>query len=194
MKPSATLLVALGLSLTGCFTAYEAQIESDYSYKADFRHYRTFSFVSGDGLAADTSKLGQILRDAIRTRLRQQGYQQADRRPDLLVNFNVYEGDLRFRGFAQPTLTSWISSGQVETENTPLEQREAYQPLRLILREGTLLITLIDNRTNRAIWNGYAGGVTVPAGTQGVTVLRRSVRSIFDEYRVFTKGYINHEK
>ncbi|ALD21568.1 DUF4136 domain-containing protein [Hymenobacter sp. DG25A] len=194
MKPSATLLVALGLSLTGCFTAYEAQIESDYSYKADFRHYRTFSFVSGDGLAADTSKLGQILRDAIRTRLRQQGYQQAERRPDLLVNFNVYEGDLRFRGFAQPTLTSWISWGQVETENTPFSQREAYQPLRLMLREGTLLITLIDNRTNRAIWNGYASGVTVPAGTQGVTVLRRSVRSIFDEYRVFTKGYINHEK
>ena len=194
MKLSATLLIALGLSLTGCFTAYEAQIESDYSYKADFRYYRTFSFVSGDGLAADTSKLGRILRDAIRTRLRQQGYQLTDRRPDLLVNFNVYEGDLRFRGFAQPAFTSWLASGQVETETTPLSQREAYQPLRLLLREGTLLITLIDNRPNRAIWNGYAGGVTVPAGTQGVTVLRRSVRSIFDEYRVFTKGYINNER
>src|SRR5690349_10836669 len=114
MKTTAPLFIALGLGLTSCFSAREAQIESDYSYKADFKYYRTFAFVSGDGLSADTSQLGQVLRDAIRTRLRQQGYQLSERHPDLLVNFHMYEGDLRFRGFAQPLLTTWLTGGKVE--------------------------------------------------------------------------------
>lgn len=60
----------------------------------------------------------------------------------------------------------------------------------MLLAEGTLLITLIDSHSNRAVWNGYASGVTVPTGPQGEVILRRSVRSIFDQYRVFTAGYL----
>ena len=181
----------LVLALSGCFAAREARIESDYSYAGAFRRYRTYEFVTGDGLAADSSKLGEVLRDAIRTRMKVQGYKPSKRRPDLLVNFRVYEGDMRFRGYAQEDIARWVNEEKVEDDDTPAEERTGYQPVRMLLAEGTLLITLIDNHTNRAVWNGYASGVTVPNGVQGAVVLRRSVRSIFDQYRVVTEGYLN---
>ncbi|QIX62460.1 DUF4136 domain-containing protein [Hymenobacter sp. BT18] len=194
MKPATITLFTLALSLSGCFAAREARIESDYSYSGNFRRYRTYDFVTGNELATDSSALGEVLRDAIRARLRSQGYKPAKNRPDLLVSFRLYEGDMRFRGFAQEELTAWLASGKEETDETPKDARKGYQPLRLLLREGTLLVTLIDYRTNRAVWNGYASGVTVPKGAQGEAVVRRSVRSIFDQYRVFTEGYLESNR
>ncbi|WP_157807229.1 DUF4136 domain-containing protein [Hymenobacter chitinivorans] len=190
MKRTSILLFGLALALSGCFAAREARIESDYSYTGNFRRYRTYEFVTGQGLAADSSKLGEILRDAIRTRMRVQGYKPARNRPDLLVMFRLFEGDMAFRGYAQEDMTRWMTSGMVEDDETPKEVRQGYQPVRMVLAEGTLLVTLIDNRTNRAVWNGYASGVTVPPGPQGEMILRRSVRSIFDQYHVFTEGYL----
>ena len=47
--------------------------------------------------------------------------------------------------------------------------RASGRPVKLLLTEGTLLVTLIDNKTNRAVWNGYASGVTVPPSPVGST-------------------------
>ena len=189
MKPTITLLLLAGLVLAGCMTAREARVDSDYSYRGNFRHYRTYDFVTGSGLTADSSRLGQALREAIQQRLLAQGYRMAKRRPDMLVNFRVYQGDMHFHGFAQEDLSVWIKRNIEETDETPADQRQGYQPVRLLLAEGTLLVTLIDVKTNRAVWNGYASGVTVPEGPMGEIVLRRSVRSILDRYRIFTEEF-----
>jgi hypothetical protein len=177
------------LVLAGCMTTREARVDSDYSYRGNFRHYRTYDFVTGTGLSADTSRLGQSLREAIQQRFRAQGYRRANRRPDMLVNFRVYEGDMRFHGFDQEDLSQWIKRNVEESDDTPEDQRHGYQPVRLLLAEGTLLVTLIDVKTNRAVWNGYASGVTVPEGPMGEVVLKRSVRSILDRYRIFTEEF-----
>ena len=189
MKPTITLLLLAGLVLAGCMTAREARVDSDYSYRGNFRHYRTYDFVTGSGLTADSSRLGQSLREAIQQRLLAQGYRMAKRRPDMLVNFRVYQGDMHFHGFAQEDLSVWIKRNIEETDETPADQRQGYQPVRLLLAEGTLLVTLIDVKTDRAVWNGYASGVTVPEGPMGEIVLRRSVRSILDRYRIFTEEF-----
>ena len=189
MKPTITLLLLAGLVLAGCMTTREARVDSDYSYRGNFRHYRTYDFVTGSGLTADSSRLGQALREAIQQRLLAQGYRMAKRRPDMLVNFRVYQGDMHFHGFAQEDLSVWIKRNIEETDETPADQRQGYQPVRLLLAEGTLLVTLIDVKTDRAVWNGYASGVTVPEGPMGEIVLRRSVRSILDRYRIFTEEF-----
>lgn len=191
MKLLATLLAGGSLLLSGCLMSREARVESDYSYAGQFRRYRTYEFISGDGINSDTSRLGEAVRDAIRARMKVQGYRPARRRPDLLVNFRLFEGDMRFRGYSQEDFTKWVKMGYAEDDETPKEDRKGYQPVRLLLSEGTLLVTLIDNQTNRAVWNGYASGVSVPPGPQGEVVLRRSVRSIFDQYHVFTAGYLD---
>ena len=189
MKSTIKLLLLAGLALAGCMTTREARVESDYSYRGNFRHYRTYDFVTGSGLTADSSRLGQSLREAIQQRLLAQGYRLAKRRPDMLVNFRVYQGDMNFHGFAQEDLSVWIKRNIEENDDTPADQRQGYQPVRLLLAEGTLLVTLIDVKSNRAVWNGYASGVTVPEGPMGEIVLRRSVRSILDRYRIFTEEF-----
>ena len=189
MKPVITILLGAGLAMGGCASMREARVDSDYSYRGNFRHYRTYDFITGTGISADSSRLGQSLREAIEQRFRAQGYRRANRRPDMLVNFRVYEGDMRFHGFDQEDLSQWIKRNVEENDETPDEQRHTYQPVRLLLAEGTLLVTLIDVKTNRAVWNGYASGVTVPEGPMGEIVLKRSVRSILDRYRIFTEEF-----
>ena len=191
MKLTIALLVLSGLTLAGCMTTREARVESDYSYRGNFRHYRTYDFVTGTGLTADSSILGQSLREAIQQRLLAQGYRINHRRPDILVNFRVFQGDMNFHGFVQEDLSQWIKRNIEESDDTPPEDRRGYQPVRLLLAEGTLLLTLIDVKSNRAVWNGYASGVSVPEGPMGEIVLRRSVRSILDRYRIFTEEFAN---
>jgi len=191
MKSIITMLLVGVLALASCMTAREARVDSDYSYKGNFRHYRTYEFMSGTDLSSDTSRLGASLREAIQQRLLAQGYKLAKRRPDMLINFRVFQGDMHFRGFTQEDLSSWIKRNIQETEDTPKEYQQGYQAERLLLTEGTLLLTLIDAKTNRAVWNGYASGVTVPEGPMGEVVLRRSVRSILDRYRIFTSEFAN---
>lgn len=126
MKVLLPVLAGCSLLLSGCFIARESRIESDYSYSGNFRRYRTYEFITGDGLASDTSKLGEAVRDAIRLRLKVQGYKPTKRRPDLLVNFRLFEGDMRFRGYAQEDIARWVTEDKTEDEDTPEDQRTGW--------------------------------------------------------------------
>ena len=187
------LNVSIVVLSCGCVTSQEARIESDYSYSGNFRRYRTYDFMRGQGLASDSSRLGAVLREAIQTRLQQQGYRPAANRPDLLVNFRIFEGAVHLRGYHQDELARWVAQNEEkdETDNSPEPKSpHPYEPVRRLLTDGTLLVTLVDARSQRAIWNGYASGVDVPDTDRAEIVLRRSVRSIFDRYRILAKGYV----
>ncbi|MCC3153850.1 DUF4136 domain-containing protein [Hymenobacter sp. BT770] len=184
------LTLSLGAGLSSCITMQEARIESDYSYSGNFRRYRTYDFVHSYGPLSDTSRLGLVLRDAIQQRLQQQGYRAAAKRPDLLVNYHIFEGAVNLRGYNQEDLERWVAQHEGEADDTPEQSRQTYDPVRRLLTDGTLMVTLVDARSQRAIWNGYASGVDVPDNARAETVLRRSVRSIFDRYRILAKGYL----
>ncbi|SFQ61489.1 DUF4136 domain-containing protein [Hymenobacter arizonensis] len=183
-----TLTICAGFG--GCMTARESRTESDYSYSGNFRRYRTYNFMQSQGLVSDTSRLGQVLREAIQQRLQVQGYRESTKRPDLLVNYRVFEGAINLRGYNQEELERWVAQHEGDDEETPPESRHTYQPVRRLLTDGTLFVTLVDARSQRAIWNGYTSGVDVPDNARAEAVLRRSVRSIFDRYRILAKGYL----
>lgn len=112
-----TLTLGSLLSLTllsGCLTSREARVESNYSYRGRFRHYRTYGFLGGEGLMADSTRLAASLREAIRQRLRLQGYRLAKRNPDIMVSVRVFEGDMKFPGFVQEDLHSWVKYNEAE--------------------------------------------------------------------------------
>ena len=191
MKPTATVATAfLALLLSSCFTAREGRIESDYSYAGNFRHYRTFAFLQAAGSAADSAAmLDETVRDAIQTHLRAQGYKLNQRRPDLLISYRVFDGAMRFTGYNQPDLMQWMRKDAVEDEETPTDERQGYDRVRDLLNDGTLLITLIDHKNGRAVWQGYASNVTARQGAQASIIMRRAVRSIFDRYRILSEDY-----
>ena len=187
------LSLSIGAGLGSCTTAREARVESDYSYSGNFRRYRTYDFMRSHGLLSDTSRLGLVLRDAIQTRLQQQGYRPTAKRPDLLVNYRVFEGAVNLRGYNQEELAQWVAQHREEEPDAKSlvePSPHPYQPVRRLLTDGTLMVTLVDARSQRAVWNGYASGVDVPDNARAEIVLRRSVRSIFDRFRILAKGYV----
>jgi len=181
------------LFLSGCINFYENRVESDYSYTGNFRKYKTFGFMGFKPLASDSLNHMQTVENAIRARMQLQGYRYSDNKPDLLVSHKIFYDDLLFKGYNQTEIDVWLASGKVieeEPDEETGEEKKEYDPVRYNLTKGTLLVVLIDRKHNRAVWQGYASGLLGNREFNNDAYLKRSVRTIFDQYKVFTEGYI----
>ncbi|MGV3641270.1 MAG: DUF4136 domain-containing protein [Adhaeribacter sp.] len=168
-------------------------MESDYSYTGNFRKYKTFGFMGFKPHANDSLNHMQTVENAIRARMQLQGYRFSDNKPDLLVSHKIFYDDLLFKGYNQTEIDVWLASGKVieeEPDEETGEEKKEYDPVRYSLTKGTLLVVLIDRKHNRAVWQGYASGLLGNREFNNDAYLKRSVRTIFDQYKVFTEGYI----
>ncbi|WP_146894537.1 DUF4136 domain-containing protein [Adhaeribacter aerolatus] len=180
-------------TLVGCMNFYENRVESDYSYNGNFKRYKTFNFMGYKKTDSDSSNHMEIVENAIRARMQLQGYRFSENKPDLLVSHKIFYDDLLFKGYNQTEIDVWLASGKVveeEIDEETGEQKKEYDPVRYNLTKGTLLVVLIDRKHNRAIWQGYASGLLGNKDFNNEGYLKRSVRSIFDKYKVFTEGYL----
>jgi hypothetical protein len=188
------LVLVLGLALlSGCMNFYENRVESDYSYTGNFRKYKTFNFMGYKTTDSDSSNHLAIVENAVRARMQLQGYRYSENKPDLLVSHKIFYDDLIFKGYNQTEIDVWLATGKVVEEQPDEEtgeQKKEYDPVRYNLTKGTLLVVLIDRKHNRAIWQGYASGLLGNKEFNNEAYLKRSVRSIFDKYKVFTEGYL----
>lgn len=186
--------MALGLFLlTGCMNFYENRVESDYSYSGNFKKYKTFNFMGYKRNDSDSSHHMLVVENAVRARMQLQGYKYSENKPDLLVSHKIFYDDLLFKGYNQTDIDVWLTQGKVVEEaidEETGEQKKEYDPVRYNLTKGTLLVVLIDRKHNRAIWQGYASGLLGNKDFNNEAYLKRSVRTIFDKYKVFTEGYL----
>jgi len=168
------------MASSGCMRKDHIVVESDYSYRGNFKRYSSFTFakVTQDG---DSSMNNPVLAKAIQSRMELQGYELTQKKPSLLVFYKVYYKDLRLQGYAQPEIESWVKREDDEAQ---------YDPVRYNLREGTLLIQLVDARRNHTVWQGYASGVFDNHSLNDEKYLKRAVRLVFDKYRLFAHGFI----
>lgn len=188
----AYLVIAALFFLSGCMNFYENRVESDYSYNGNFKKYKTFNFMGYKRNDSDSSHHMEIVENAIRARMQLQGYRYSENKPDLLVSHKIFYDDLLFKGYNQTDIDVWLASGKVIEEKIDEEtgeEKKEYDPIRYSLTKGTLLIVLIDRKYNRAIWQGYASGLLGNKDFNNEAYLKRSVRSIFDKYKVFTEGF-----
>jgi len=187
-------LAIVGATLfSGCMSFYENRVESDYSYNGSFRKYKTFNFMGYKKSDSDSSNHLEIVENAIRARMALQGYRFTDNKPDLLVSHKIFYDDLLFKGYNQTEIDVWLANGKVieeELDEETGEEKKEYDPVRYNLTKGTLLVVLIDRKHNRAVWQGYSSGLLGNKEFNNEAYLKKSVRSIFDKYKVFTEGYI----
>lgn len=172
--------IVMFILFTSCLGYKELPVEYDYSYRGNFKKYRTFDIMhpSGD---PDSSMTNQIIEKSILSRMKFLGYKRSENKPHLLVCFKMFPDSLRFNGYNQPEIEQWIVSQDENLE---------YDPKKLDLKTGTLLIQLFDRRQNRSIWQGYS---TTIYGTIDFTDnrnLRNAVISILDKYRFWAEGFI----
>lgn len=172
-------LLALLVALSSCLGYKELPVEYDYSYKGQFKKYRTFEIMKPT--LQDDSKTNEVIESAIVSRMKFLGYRQTDNRPHLLVSYRVYDDSLIFHGYNQPEIEDWIKTQ---------DESIAYDKKKYNLKTGTLLIQFFDRRQNRSVWQGYATTLYGNIDYNNSRQLRNAVISILDKYRFWAEGFI----
>lgn len=168
--------------LTSCLGYKELPVEYDYSYKGNFKKYKTFDIMK-PARTADSSMINNTIERSILSRMKFLGYKQTESKPHLLVSFKMFQDSLKFNGYNQPEIEQWVSTGKEDTN---------YDPKKLSLKSGTLLIQLYDRKQNRSIWQGYSTDLYGSIDFSDKRTLRNAVASILDKYRFWAEGFIEN--
>ncbi|AKQ45223.1 hypothetical protein TH63_05580 [Rufibacter radiotolerans] len=173
-------------TLSSCLGFGNHKFGSDYSYSGAFHKYKTFNFIT-HASENDSATLQnyEVIKKYIRERLEMQGYEYSEQKPDLLVSYYIYYNDLNMKGYEQEEFDIWLVNNE-----EPTAEHEAYRPIKVYMTQGTLLVTLLDHKKQNAVWQGYTSGVMADPSSESTAYLNRAVRTIFDQYRVFRKGYL----
>ena len=168
--------------MVSCFGSRDYIVESDYSYAGNFKKYKTYSFVQQQRFDLDSMIPEDIIKNTISNRLAILGYKKSEEKPNLLVAFRMYYDDFDFTGWNQPEFELWLEEkGYV---------KEEFEEMKYRLKEGTLIILLVDRKSNRTVWQGYNSGLIDINTLENERFVKGSVRLIFDKYRVFADGYL----
>jgi hypothetical protein len=179
MKKLLPALLVLVL-LASCLGYKEQPVEYDYSYKGNFKKYRTFDIMKPAG-PADSSMVNDVIEKSIVARMKFLGYRQSANKPHLIIGFKMFNDSLRFNGYNQPDIEEWA-----KTQNDDIQ----YDPQKYSLKTGTLLIQFYDRRQNRSIWQGYATTLYGSIDFSNSRHLRNAVISILDKYRFWAEGFM----
>lgn len=182
MKNTFLLLFFVVFSLFGCHSFHDYVVESDYSYKSNFKKYKTYNYMIESNPDPYTTQNKEIIRKSIDFRMRLLGYKYSERKPDLLLNYKVFNTDFKFQGYNQDKIENWLKFE---------DEEEAYDPVKYELVNGTLLIQFVDNRRRSIVWQGYASGIKPSSYANQDRIIRNAVISIFDQYKVFALGATN---
>lgn len=172
------LLVALFAS---CLGYKELPVEYDYSYKGNFKKYRTFDIMRPSGIV-DSTMTNEVIEKSIIARMKFLGYRQSTSKPHLIIGFKMFGDSLKFNGYNQPAIEEWVKTGKEEMD---------YDQQKFYLKTGTLLIQFYDRRQNRSIWQGYATTQYGSIDFNNSRHLRNAVISILDKYRFWAEGFID---
>lgn len=186
-KNNFTLSLIIFLIVLSSCMRREYVLEYDYDYKGNFKKYSSFNFMRNAKIDQDSAELAYkpLLEEAIKNRMEILGYKLSEDKPRLLVAYSIFYDNMKFRGYLQPELEKWVEKATDE---------DAYDPVKLELKEGTVLVQLIDTKKNNTVWQGYASGVFGYSYANNERHIKRAVRSIFDQYRIMAEGFDINQK
>lgn len=186
-KNTFTLSLIIFLIVLSSCMRREYVLEYDYDYKGNFKKYSSFNFMRNAKIDQDSAELAYkpLLEEAIKNRMEILGYKLSEDKPRLLVAYSIFYDNMKFRGYLQPELEKWVEKATDE---------DAYDPVKLELKEGTVLVQLIDTKKNNTVWQGYASGVFGYSNANNERHIKRAVRSIFDQYRIMAEGFDINQK
>jgi hypothetical protein len=183
MKKIFWYFIAL-LLVSSCLGYKELPVEYDYSYRGNFKRYRTFSIMKPIGVV-DSTMTNAVIEKSIIARMKFLGYRQTASKPHLIVGFKMYSDSLKFNGYNQPEIEEWAKR-QDENLN--------YDSKKLDMKSGTLLIQFFDRRQNRSVWQGYATTLYGNIDFNNQRHLRNAVISILDKYRFWAEGFVEGQE
>lgn len=182
-------IAAAALMIVGC--AAPVHVEKDDN--ADFSSYKTFAWVDNDGAGKnDKNKTNDLMerkfKDAVTKELDKQGWRMDNKKPDVLISYDVLvergsrrESDpLYSQSFTRTFFNPY--SGRFYNVYYP-SQFMGYNDYAESVREGTVTITLTDAKTEKSVWQGWTTG-QVNSHNLTSKEINNAVKSIFRKFDV----------
>ncbi len=179
----------LGIVFLLASCASTAHIEKDDN--TDFSKYKTFSWIekeSKDG-SRNNDLAEQKVREAVTKELeRTAGWRESKANPDILLSY-----DLLVERSSKQQADPVYSNPFMRTFYNPYSRRfyRVYYPSRFVgydnyevpTREGTVTISMIDAKTEKMVWQGWA---TDEVSNRNMTSkeIQNSVRAIFRKFDI----------
>jgi hypothetical protein len=185
------LLAAVAMSavllITGC--AGTAHIEKDKS--ADFSKYKTYAWVEKpETKEAKKTRKNELteanVRSSVNNQLQKIGWKEVKSNPDVIVNYELLvertEKEQTNPVYTQPFTRSYFNryTGRVNTFYYP-SRFAGYDNYSTTVKEGTVTITLVDNKTDKAVWQGWATSEVDSRKMTGKEI-DQSVKTIFRKF------------
>ena len=86
--------IVIILLLASCLGYKELPVEYDYSYKGNFKKYRTFDIMRSSG-AVDSSMSNAVIEKTIIARMKFLGYKYSTHKPHLIIGFKMFSDSLK---------------------------------------------------------------------------------------------------
>jgi Flp pilus assembly protein TadG len=179
--------VSAVLLFSGC--AGNAHIEKDKS--ADFSKYRTYAWVDKPDEKENKKNRRKELaetniRNAVNEQLQKSGWKEVSSNPDVLVNYELLvernQKQQQNAVYSDPFTRSYYNrySGRMITYYYP-SRFVGYDNYSTTVKEGTITITMIDNNTDKTVWQGWT---TSELNSSRITSseIDRNVRTIFKKF------------
>jgi len=172
--PLAAALLSLAV-LVGC-NSYS--VTYDYDVTASYGRYRTFDYyTSKKGTGGTTSLMDKRVRASVEKELQVKGFileTKAD--PDFLVTYYPIVQERKVRTNVRASV-GWgyrPSYGRIGTSTSQVRK----------YKEGTIVIEIVDFRSNQMIWQGAAAGALTGLNTpeDADEVVPKAVRDILSKF------------
>jgi len=180
----AAVALSAALFITGC--AGTAHIEKDKT--VDFSKYKTYAWAEKpESKKALRNGLTETnVRNSVNAQLQKIGWKEVSANPDIMVNYELLvERNQKEQNDAvySPSYTrSYFNryTGRVNTYYYP-GQFAGYDTYTTTVKEGTVTITMIDNKTDKAVWQGWT---TTEIESRKMTgkEIDKSVKTIFRKF------------
>ncbi|MGB4845670.1 MAG: DUF4136 domain-containing protein [Ferruginibacter sp.] len=171
----------------GC--AGTAHIEKDKN--ADFSKYQTYAWVDKpDPKGKNKNRKHDLtevnVRNAVNAELQKKGWREAKANPDVIINYELLvernQKEQQDPVYSQSYTRSYYNrrTGRLYTFYYP-SRFIGYDSYSTTVKEGTVTITMIDNRTDKAVWQGWT---TSELNGRNITSreIDRNVKTIFKKF------------
>lgn len=180
----------MGLFLVACGPKVDTQKQA----QVDLSNYRSFAFLPNQDTIRnsdyDNAYVNEVVIDEVRQNMRERDFRLERNQPDLLVYYHLmFDEEMAVNASPVYTNYSYYRPGyyvgpyyrNVAYDNYFTVPRLAGSNIQQVpYREGTIVVDLIDRRTNEIIWRGRAEDVVDPANLE--QELRSNVDAIFSEF------------
>jgi hypothetical protein len=182
-------IAVAALMIVGCSSP--AHIEKDDT--VDFSKYKTFAWVEKQGAdKKDKDRSNDIMeqkfKEAVTNALDKQGWRMDNRKPDVLVSYDVLvEKSARRQSdavYSQPFVRTFYNPFARRFYNIYYpSQFMGYDDYAVPVREGTVTISMTDVQSDKVVWQGWT---TDEVNSRNMTSkeINSAVKSIFRKFDV----------